>query len=123
MHFSLSNEVWYSLYSPYISLIIEATGKLIPTNTDISAMPYSLSNVWRWDTVTDTENFVTIERTEDVLTNLFARTGGGRLPFIFQGNSDIDDYASAVLSNDNYIADSVSSASNSLDVEIEEVYL
>ena len=102
---------------------IEATGKLIPTNTDISAMPYSLSNVWRWDTVTDTENFVTIERTEDVLTNLFARTGGGRLPFIFQGNSDIDDYASAVLSNDNYIADSVSSASNSLDVEIEEVYL
>lgn len=86
-------------------------------------MPYSLSNVWRWDTVTDTENFVTIERTEDVLTNLFARTGGGRLPFIFQGNSDIDDYASAVLSNDNYIADSVSSASNSLDVEIEEVYL
>ena len=101
----------------------ENTGQLIPTNTDISTKPYSLSNIWKWDAVTDTENFITVDRTEDVLTNLFARTGGARLPFIFQSNSDVDDYSTAVLSDNSFQPQPASSASESLEVSIEEVYI
>jgi len=107
----------------YNSGDVESDGQLIPTNTDISAMPYSLSNVWKWDEVVNTVTHVTVERTEDVLNNLFARTGGGRLPFIFQGNSEIDDFSTAVLSDTSYAPETLSSGSSSLQINLEEAYL
>ena len=100
-------------------------GQILAEPSTQSVYPYTTTNIYNYtdNQINNPGSHVTVERTEDVLTNLFMRSGGGRNNFIFQPNSAVDDYCTAALSDTSFSGVPITQKSMSFDINVEEVYL
>lgn len=82
----------------------------------------STTNIFNYDELTAGTS-TQAERTKDVVTNLFAYTNAGKIPFVFQPNSDYNDFRIARVSNITYSVESNGVGFTPLSLDIEEVFL